>query len=213
MFERDVQEPLDHFAMGHMDEKEFLSSSRPWPNYSKDYKPLVDFAIARNWPLVASNVPRDVAVDVSRRGLDALNGRPADESRWFAHDVDCAADGEYFRRFAEAMGEHPNKGGQSTDTVRYFQAQCVKDATMSESIAQAYGIGSAGGKRPLVVQFNGAFHSDFGLGAADRTRRRLPGKRVLVLTILPVQNLDRLTPEKGDRRRANYLVYTIGKPS
>src|SRR6478736_4768991 len=31
MFERDVQGPLLHFGMGHMDEAEFLKASRPWP--------------------------------------------------------------------------------------------------------------------------------------------------------------------------------------
>src|SRR3954464_1455260 len=43
MFERDVQEPLDHFSMGHLSEIEFLRASRPWPQYATDYKPLVDF--------------------------------------------------------------------------------------------------------------------------------------------------------------------------
>ena len=31
MFERDVQEPLEHFVMGHLSEDEFLQTSRPWP--------------------------------------------------------------------------------------------------------------------------------------------------------------------------------------
>jgi hypothetical protein len=53
MFERDVQDPLDHFQMGHLAEDEFLKQSRPWPRYVTDYKPLVDFAIARDWPIVA----------------------------------------------------------------------------------------------------------------------------------------------------------------
>src|SRR5512134_4032282 len=34
MFERDVQEPLEHFVMGHMEEAEFLKASRPWPRYA-----------------------------------------------------------------------------------------------------------------------------------------------------------------------------------
>src|SRR4029079_17139727 len=36
MFERDVQDPLDHFQMGHLTEDEFLKSSRPWPAYTTD---------------------------------------------------------------------------------------------------------------------------------------------------------------------------------
>jgi len=211
MFERDVQEPLDHFQMGHMDEKEFLSASRPWPNYATDYKPLVDFAAKQNWPIVASNVPREIAADVSKRGLDALKDRPGDQTRWYASDVPCALDGEYYNRFAEAMGEHPKKGAESPNVVRYFQAQCVKDATMSESIARAYAIGAGGGARPLVVQFNGAFHTDFGLGTVDRTRRRMPGKRIAIVSMLPVDELDHVSPDKMDRKRADYLIYTTGK--
>ena len=67
---------------------------------------------------------------------------------------------------------------------------------MGESIAQAYAIGAIGGKRPLVVHFNGAFHSDFAEGTADRARRRLPGKRIVVLSIVPVQDLDALAPAR-----------------
>src|SRR5262245_54385579 len=31
MFERDVQEPFDHFQMGHTSEEDFLAAARPWP--------------------------------------------------------------------------------------------------------------------------------------------------------------------------------------
>src|ERR1022692_4450906 len=37
MFERDVQEPLEHFSMGHMTDEEFMKVSRPWPSYGTDY--------------------------------------------------------------------------------------------------------------------------------------------------------------------------------
>ena len=96
-------------------------------------------------------------------------------------------------------------------TERFYFAQCLKDETMAESIAQAHAVGSTGGKRPLVVHVNGAFHSDFGLGTAARTRRRLPGKRIVVLAMLPVNDLDALAPDGDERKRADYLVYTIGK--
>jgi hypothetical protein len=59
------------------------------------------------------------------------------------------------------------------------------------------------------VHVNGSFHSDFGDGAAERVRRRLPRARVLVVSILPVENLDALKPTKEDRKRADYLVYTL----
>jgi uncharacterized iron-regulated protein len=213
MFERDVQESLDHFQMGHTDEPEFLKASRPWPNYVHDYKPLVDFAVKKDWPIFASNVPRSLASDVSKSGLDALKGKSVEEAKWFAADLHCPRDA-YFHRFAEAMGAHPDKDSKGSDAARadvdrYYQAQCLKDETMAESVARAYGIASGGGKHPLVVHFNGAFHSDFTEGTAERAKRRLPGTRVVVMTMLPVENLDAISPDKAERKRADYLVYTI----
>jgi len=70
MFERDVQEALDRFGAGRVSEEEFLKASRPWPRYATDYKPLIDFAVTHDLPIVASNVPRPIASDVSRTGLD-----------------------------------------------------------------------------------------------------------------------------------------------
>ena len=214
MFERDIQEPLAHFSMGHIDEPEFLAQARPWPQYARDYKPLVDFAIAHDWAVIAANVPRDIAADVSKSGLDALKARPEAQKGWFAHDLECAPDGRYFTRFREAMTGHDAGGSPAIDAAamsQYYASQCLKDETMAESIAQAYAAGSIGGKHPLVVSINGTFHSDYGDGTVDRTRRRLPGKRVIVVTVIPVVDLDAVKPDKGTRARADYLVYTTKK--
>jgi hypothetical protein len=65
----------------------------------------------------------------------------------------------------------------------------------------------------LVVHYNGAFHSDFGLGTAERARERTPHAKVVVVTALPVKELDRLEPSKEDRKRANYLIYVLAAPA
>lgn len=217
MFERDVQEPLDHFLMGHMAEDEFLKASRPWPRYATDYKPLVDFAMAKDWPVIAANVPRALASEVSKSGADVLKTRSDAEKKWFAADLKCPMDDEYFHRFAEAMGDHPAPAGSGQSAAsaqrqtleRFYLSQCLKDETMAESIAQAWQAGASSGARPLVVHFNGSFHSDFAEGTAERTIRRLPGKRVAVLSILAVDNLETPAPDAAERKRADYLVYTV----
>ena len=216
MFERDVQEPLDHFSMGHTSEEDFLAASRPWPNYATDYKPLVDFAISKDWPVIASDVPRRFAAEVARSGVEVLKTKSAEEQKLFAQDLQCPTDDEYFRLFAEAMGDHPAAPGSDATSVaasrasleRTYFAQCLKDETMGESVAQAYTAGAIGGASPLVVHFNGAFHSDFKLGSAARAARRLPGKRIVVLTILPVDSFEQAAPSEAERRRADYLIYT-----
>ena len=204
MFERDVQDPLLHFGMGHMEEAEFLKASRPWPRYATDYKPLVDFAISKDIPVIASNVPRPFASEVSKTGFAALATKTDAERKWFAADLQCpTGDDEYYRRFLEAMGTHPDVSAD-----RFYFAQCVKDETMAESIAQAHAAGSIGGKRPIVVHVNGAFHSDFHFGTASRAQRRLPGKRIAVVTVMPVPDIATAVADAEDRRRGDYLVFT-----
>ena len=214
MFERDAREPLEHFLLGHMAEDEFLKVSRPWPRYRTDYKPLVDFAMAKKWGVVAANVPRPIASEVSKGGLQVLDAKTGDDRALFARELKCPTDDDYFKRFGEAMGGHP---GDETKTVaerrdtteKFYLAQCVKDETMAESIADAYNAAAASAPRPVVVHFNGAFHSDFTAGTASRVIRRLPGKRVAVVSVLPVQNIDTAEPNADDRKRASYLVYTV----
>ena len=214
MFERDVQEPLDHFLMGHTSEDDFLRAARPWPNYATDYKPLVEFAIAHNWDVVGSNVPERIAAEVAKSGLEVLQTKSPDEQKWFAHDLRCPLDDDYFKRFAKAMRDHPvgsaDPGSERQALERMYFAQCLRDETMGESVALAYNIAATGTTKPLVVHFNGTFHSDFGEGAAERARRRLPGRRVVVLSVLPVARQDAITPDASVRARGDYLLYTLG---
>lgn len=215
MFERDVQEPLDHFAMGHVGEAEFLGASRPWPRYATDYKPLVDFAIAHDWPIVAANVPRAIAAEVAKSGPDVLSSKPETDRKLFASDRQCPIGDDYFKRFVEAMGGHSMPGASTDDaaktTERYYFSQCVKDETMAEAIAGASKIGASAAKPPVIVHVNGSFHSDFRQGTAARVMRRLPGKRVIVVSIQAVSDLDAVAPTKDQRRVAEYILFTVKK--
>ncbi len=210
MFERDVQAKLEEFQAGYLSEAGFLRISRPWPRYATDYKPLVDFAIERGWPVLAANVPRPIASEIAKTGVSVLDGKPAAERAWFAADRQCpVGEDEYYVRFKAVMGSHPTMD----QLQKYYDSQCVKDETMAESIARAWTKAAAAdvSKRPLVVHYNGAFHSDFGLGTASRTQRRLPDAKVVVITMMPLKTiaeLNAIKPEGEDLKRARYLVYT-----
>ena len=206
MFERDVQDRLNQFSRGALPEADFLASSRPWPRYATDYKPLVDLAVERKWPIVAANSPRPIASEISKGGLDVLNNKGESELEWVAHDWDCPIDDEYYRRFDEVMRGHTS----AAEMGRFYAAQCLKDETMAESIVKAWSTASAAnsGTRPLVVHYNGSFHSDYGLGTAARVKRRLPNAKTIVVTMIPVANLD--TAATTDHlRKGDYLVFTI----
>jgi len=199
MFERDVQPVLDQYAAGTMTEEQFLKEARPWPRYATDYRPIVEYARANKLAVVASNVPRRVASEVGKAGLSAVEGLGADR-RHVASEVACPASGSYYDRFVEAMGAHAGS------TPNFYFAQCVKDETMGESVARTFHQSTG---RVVIVHLDGAFHSDFGEGSADAARRRMPGRRIAVVSILPVTDLDAVKPADKDLKRADYLLYTI----
>lgn len=210
-FERDTQATLDAYLAGTLDEAAFLKNGRPPSKYQTDYRPLIELARERRWPVIAANVPRPLAQGVAKTGLESLQALTAEQRPWVTADLQCPKD-VYFDRFAQTMSGHP--AGEGPDAVakqaamveRYYYAQCLKDEVMGESIAR---VAKGPGEGPLVVHYNGSFHSDFRLGAAERAQRRLAGSRIAVITVLPVASLDGIDPSAEDRKRADYLIYTL----
>jgi uncharacterized iron-regulated protein len=208
LFERDVQARLEAYLSGSLAETDFLKDSRPWKNYPTDYRPLVEFAKERHWPVLASNAPRTMASLVARSGLPALDTLPAEVRFNLATAIWCPED-DYFKKFSAVMGDMSSHGptGSAEDgrarLLRTYQSQCLKDETMGESVARAWQPGR------LVVHYNGAFHSDFRLGTAARALARTGGARMLVVTAVPVKDLDLIKPTKEDRKRADYLLYVL----
>ncbi|HEX8394821.1 MAG TPA: ChaN family lipoprotein [Longimicrobium sp.] len=206
MFERDVQPVLNEYAAGRLSESDFMARARPWPNYASDYRPLVEIARRNRWPVAASNVPRSVASAVSRGGWAALDTVPP---ALVAAERRCAPEGEYFRRFGEAMGGmggHGAAAGGESPLERFYAAQCLKDETMAESIHRA----RQTWPERMVVHVNGGFHSERRLGVVERTARRLPAARIATVLMVPVPD-----PERADRTDAaalaDYVVFTRAK--
>jgi uncharacterized iron-regulated protein len=207
MFERDVQDAIDEYLAGQLHEAAFLERARPWPRYASDYRPMVEFAREQGWRIVASNVPRDLAARVAKEGLGILPALEPEERRWAAAEWHCPRDG-YFERFAEQMREHPSAdavepGEDAFPLDRYYEAQCLKDETMAEAIVRQL----AGPRPPLVIHVNGAFHSDYRDGIVARVARRQPEARVMVMSMIPVDDLDGI-PLDDHQGRADYVIFT-----
>jgi uncharacterized iron-regulated protein len=210
MFERDVQPLLDRYLAGDLSDSAFFASARPWPNYVTDYRPLVELARANGWPVVAANVPRRIASDVSHGGLSALNDLSDAEQSYVARERICPRDDAYYARFAQEMSGH-SAGGAAADTTgahavidRFYEAQCVKDETMAESIVHAL---DRAGDDGIVLHFNGAFHSNSGLGTVSRVVRRRPDARVVVITAVPVERVESASVQQY-RELGDYIVVT-----
>ena len=210
MFERDVQPLLNDYLAGRVSESDFIARSRPWDRYVTDYRPMVELAKEKGWPVIASNIPRTMASAVGRKALAALDTLTPTERAWAARDIQCPDDA-YRTRFMETMRGHASGGGAPSpgDTLptaaatRYYLAQCIKDETMAESIVEA----RRRAPGALVVHYDGAFHSDFRQGTVDRVRRREPGWRMIVISAVPVidPTAATLATHAG---RADYIIFT-----
>jgi heme-binding uptake protein ChaN (Tiki superfamily) len=146
-------------------------------------------------------------------GLDSL----ASDRAFAAREWACPHD-DYFDRFAKTIGDMgghgPGTAAQTEDEKkigleRVYQAQCVKDETMGEAVASAF---AAAPPHALVIHVNGAFLSDYRQGTAARTARQLAGKRIAVISFVPVGDLD-LVDGAAQRRLGDYVVFTLAPPN
>jgi uncharacterized iron-regulated protein len=212
MFERDVQASLDAYLAGTMPESAFLAGSRPWNNYATDYRPLVEFAKAKGWPVVASNIPRPLASAVSRNGLAVFDTLGSVQRPWVAADNQCGTDTKYARKFISLMGDMAGHGGGGMPAAamdRFYAAQCVKDEVMAESIARALDAHPDA----VVVHAAGSFHVEEGLGTVERVTRRVQAGAVQrrdvqqhVITFVPTADLDAIDAKK-QRHLGTYVVH------
>ena len=173
MFERDVQPVLDRYLRGAITEGMFLAQSRPWPNYRLAYRPVIEFAKENRLEVIAANAPRELAAKAARAGAASVVGCP------LVARSTTAPEDAYWRRFRRAMAEHQH-AGEPASTKRFYEAQCLKDDTMAESIADRLTGLRRQGRNPLVVHFCGRFHSDQRLGTVDRLQCRMPELKIEV---------------------------------
>lgn len=212
MFERDVQSIVDDYLTGRVAEREFLARSRPWDRYATDYRPLVELAKQRGWPVIAANVPRQLASAVGRRGMAELDSLTPSARRVAAFETLCPRD-DYHARFMESMQSHSagagaaSQAGDSLPTAmaeRFYLAQCLKDETMAESIVTAR---LAAPRNAVVIHFDGAFHSDYAQGTVARVKRRQPPWTLVVLSAVPVAD-PAAAPIVTQSGKADYIIFT-----
>ena len=181
MLERDNQEALDRYLQGTIDQKGLDTLARLWKNYKTDYMPLVDFAKKHQLPFVATNIPRQYANLVYKKGIQALDTLASAEKQWIVR-LPLAYDGSLSQY--EKMKK---MSGHNTENLP--MAQAIKDATMAESILAHLKANS------LFIHFNGSYHSDYYQGIGWYLRRERPGLRILTIATTSQAELKRLAKE------------------
>jgi len=198
MFERDVQGVVNDYVRGRIDEATFLKYSRPWKDYARDYRPLIELARERQRDVIAGNLPRPVAAKVaSKQGSQSP----------YLPRVTAAPLDRYWELFSEKMKGHPGAEG---GVAGMYRAQCAKDDAMAESIADY--LASNPHRQPLVIHCNGNFHSDYGLGAAARLAQRAPLVQAAILSMVAVADVAK-ADVTSDRKKAHYLLIVPAPPT
>jgi uncharacterized iron-regulated protein len=198
-FERDVQGVLDDYLAGRIDEQVFLEHSRPWKNYEPHYRPVVEFARTQGLPVLAANVPRRLASDVSMDRETSL------ADRVFMPRSTSAPEDAYWQRFRKSMRGH---GGTEDlqKMSRFYAAQCLKDDAMAECITDCLDVNPH--ERKVVVHLCGHFHSDYGFGTAARVLQRKPLTRVCVITMETIPDAGEL-PVDDVGPRGHFVFWTV----
>jgi uncharacterized iron-regulated protein len=188
MFERDVQIVIDEYLSGLISEQHFLSSSRPWPRYKTDYRPLVEYAKAHSLRVVAANAPRRYVNMVSRLGRDSLTKLSPEAKTWLAPLPYPDPSEAYSRKFNALMGGSP-ESLNSPNPILYSQA--LWDATMADSVRKA--LDATPGA--LVVHLNGGFHTESRLGTFEQLIGYRPKTKGIVVTMKSASDVSKFTAD------------------
>lgn len=182
MFEADNQQVLSDYISGKIDEKEFKENCRLWPNYSTDYKPLVEFAKKYKLPFIATNVPRKYANLLFKQGEEALFKISDEEKQWmaplpFKYDSTLKC----YKDMLTMMGEHSNSNMP--------KAQALKDATMSYFLLKNL--------KPehTFIHFNGSYHSNNFESIYWYLKQERPDLKIITIASVEQDNLNKLYKE------------------
>ena len=165
MFPRPVQQVLDDYIAGKIDERTFLKKSgyfRFWGFDYNLYRPILQFARSEHIPVVALNIPKEIVDKVAQSGLESLS---AEEKKAVPAGMDFS-DAAYRDRLEKVFREHESLRDRPFDF--FYQAQILWDEAMSESIDTF--LKKEPGSQMMVLAGSG--HLAHGSGIPQRTLRR-----------------------------------------
>lgn len=217
MFESDCQLALDEYLQGFIREKNFIKEARAWKNY-RDYKPLIEFAKEKKLNVIAANAPARYVNMASRNGRNSLLELSKTAKSFLPPLPYDTAGGKYYEKFMSVMADGRTTGAASKDTStkiapvansmmpKYVvHSQSLWDAAMAYSISKFF----MQNKNAKVLQLNGRFHSDEGLGIVTQLKKYNPKLRVLVISCI---SGDKDFPNAIDPGKnkilGDYVIYT-----
>lgn len=171
-FTRDKQHVVNQYLASEIGEKTLIKEGNAWPNYSSDYRPLVEFAKQNQLDVIAANAPKPIVRCIGKQGPGYLDRLPAVERKWVAESLTLDNDA-YHEKFNASMHH-----GDEEKTKRQFAAQTAWDDTMAESMVNYLALNPS----KQIIHTAGLFHVAEGLGTAARIKARNPNLTVMMVT-------------------------------
>jgi len=168
MFERSQQPILDQWTEGKLTEEEFLKEVKWETTWGMDYnlyKGILDEAKTRRLKVLCLNIERELVRRVGQQGITGLS--PEDRAKLPEMDL---SDKEHRHYMASIYKSH--QAGSAKDFENFYQAQCLWDEAMAETLFQF--LQSAGGRGKTVLVIVGSGHVAFDFGIPKRLYRRTP---------------------------------------
>ena len=168
MFEKSQQPLLDRWSQGFLAEKEFLKEVQWETTWAMDYqlyKAILDKAKSHHLKVLGLNVQRDLVRKVAQNGIEKLLSE--DKNKLPEMDLTDPQHRAYIRSIYK--GHH---GGSAEDLKHFYQAQCLWDEGMAETLSEFLKSPEAEGKTILVIAGSG--HIVFNFGIPKRLFRRNP---------------------------------------
>jgi uncharacterized iron-regulated protein len=168
MFERSQQPILDQWTEGKLTEEEFLKEVKWETTWGMDYnlyKGILDEAKTRRLKVLCLNIERQLVRRVGHQGITGLS--PEDRAKLPEMDLSDKAHRHYV---ASVYKSH--HGGSAKDFENFYQAQCLWDEAMAETLFCF--LQSAESREKTVLVIAGSGHVVFDFGIPKRLYRRTP---------------------------------------
>lgn len=178
--ERDVQTTVDAYLAQEIDQDTFHTRIKASKAFKRLYSPLVQHARQAGLPVLAMNLPRRIARQVAKEGLDVtLQGLNATD-RTYVPEALPDIPARYRNFFLERVSAHHPVEGEAAE--RFTAASFIKDVTMSTAVATF----SAAHPQYTVLAIAGRFHVDYGIAIPALLRQHHPNLRMVRLTTMTV---------------------------
>jgi uncharacterized iron-regulated protein len=162
MFDRTYQSVLDHWSAGKLQEEAFLQKTQWYANWRYPYplyREILNFIRDEGLPLFALNLPGHIPARIRVGGIANLT--PYD-SPWLPAEIDLTH--QAHRRHLKTVFQR-HAFADDAQFEFFYQAQCVWEETMAESIARSLTA------EPMLVLV-GNSHIQYHYGIPERALRR-----------------------------------------